>query len=178
MGELIHSAWFWIITAASGISVTGIIGLLISAFIRGRIQRKIAKYNVEKLVRQIVKEEIAEFLKQVKNVAFTQNIQPLVESELVKVTERIDKRVNDTLKDLIKRVDLLHLENKALAAYFDSSLGVTDDAKKGLKLAIANYEKETAPKEQEVYVVVEETKDEPKAEKKAEKTQNKASVER
>ena len=173
----------WLIVVVLKASLNRTISKLLIKLNFKDLQTQIVKETVKEVLAQIVKETVKEVLAQIKKLSYTQTIQPVVESELVKINERVDAKLAKVLAELIRKQDLTHKEIKALARYFDGSLGVTDEAKKELRLALAEYEKENPPKEQEITVVEEavkeEVKEEEKTEKKAEKTEkNTIDVER
>lgn len=161
--EWLQNIGVWVLSLVGGISIGGILGLIFWACFKGLITKAIARINVKK----IATEATEEVLERIKKVGFKQSIQPVVESELVKINEKADGALKAKLKETDKKLDAIHEEIKALAKYFDNSLGVTDEAKHGLKVAINNYEKLTAETEQEIFVVEEEVKPTRKAEKKA-----------
>ena len=63
-------------------------------------------------------------------MSFAHNIQPLVESELVKINEKSNEHINETVTRLEKKLDKVILIQEKQAKYFDNSIGVSDEAKK------------------------------------------------
>ena len=80
--------------------------------------------------------EILEYFSKIKNVTFTQNIQPLVESSLTKITENANIYIKEEIDKVNANYSKLIKVLEALASYFDNSIGVSDDAKAKLHKAI------------------------------------------
>ena len=180
-GELIKSAYFWVVTAIGGGSLIGFIIAICVTVARGKIAKFIAQIDVKKIYKEVHEQAFADVQNGVKEVTFKQNIQPILESGLEKVNEKADERVLKYVSRLERKMDLLHEENKALARYFDNSIGVSDEAKAGLKDAIENYEEDMAKIEPEMSQEVEIKEiiiEQPKLEKNTQKIEKKTKIER
>jgi hypothetical protein len=144
----------YVVSIFSGISVGGLISAIIYGCLKGAFSRTIAKIDVDKAEKAAVDKGI----EKIQNVTFTHSIQPLVESELKKITEEANAYIKRELEETQRRYLLLVDCVAKLAAYFDNSIGVPDSAKEALKEALEiaeNAPVEPAPVES--VVVVEET---------------------
>ena len=180
-GEMIKSAYFWVVTAIGGGSLVGLIIAICVTVARGKIAKFIAQIDVKKIYKEVHDEAFNDIQGAVKELAFKQSIQPVLESGLEKVNEKADERVLKYVSRLERKMDLIHEENKALARYFDNSIGVSDEAKAGLKDAVENYEKEMAeisPEIEQTIEVKEIIIEQPKTENNPQKIEKKATVER
>lgn len=104
-----------------------------------------------------------------------------MESGLEKINEKADERVLKYVSKLERKLDLLHEENKALARYFDNSIGVSDEAKDNLKKAVENYDKQKSviePEIEEEVKIEEIVIEQPKLEKNTQKIEKKTKIER
>jgi hypothetical protein len=148
--EFLSEIWVWIATALGGVSLTGVIVGVICAVLKGSFRKAISKINVEKIAETATEKGI----EKVKKIAFTHNIQPLVESGLEKVNEKSTELVKKELQEVRagynKIVDILD----KLSAYFDDSIGITEDKKKALKNALEEAKDQSVEVES---VIVEET---------------------
>lgn len=137
---------------------SAIINGILSGFIKGKIESKIGNKAIKDAAREIMQEMIAE----IKTVTFKQNIQPIVNSELEKVTEKVDSHL---LKETQEQKGLMHKVIKILEkfiAYFDYSIGVPEKVKEEAKQALAEAQIQDVPVQEDFEVqVVEEPKEEP-----------------
>lgn len=137
---------------------SAIINGILSGFIKGKIESKIGNKAIKDAAREIMQEMIAE----IKTVTFKQNIQPIVNSELEKVTEKVDSHL---LKETQEQKGLMLKVIKILEkfiAYFDYSIGVPEKVKEEAKQALAEAQIQDVPVQEDFEVqVVEEPKEEP-----------------
>lgn len=139
--EILTQVWTWIISILSGVTVAGIVSAIVYGCIRGSFKRTIAKINIK----DVCKETIKETLKDMKTITYTHNIQPLVESGLEKVNEKSAEFINEKYKQLEARYDKLIKVMEKLSAYFDNSIGVSEQAKDELKEAIKEAKQDIKP---------------------------------
>ena len=151
--EVLNQIWQTIAPYIAGISVSGILSAIIYGCLKGAFNRTISKINVEKIAEQATEKGVDK----VKKVTFTHNIQPLVESELEKIDEKVAKEFKAELKKVQDNYDKLVTVLEKLSAYFDGSIGVSEQAKAELKQALADAKNEPTIAES---VVVEETVEE------------------
>ena len=135
MTELVKEILLWAGIGVGGITLGGVLGGIAYICLKGAFQRLIAKINIEKVVKETVETTVNETVGRVKKVAFSHNIQPLVESELVKVNEKNDERLTKAIEKLYEKQDKQIKIMEKFYAYFDNSM-VADDVKKELKEAI------------------------------------------
>ena len=156
MEEILQKVALYLGIGVGGLTVGGIIVGIVWAFVRGYAKRTGEKLNVK----QVVKETISETVGQVKKIAMTHSIQPLVASELEKVNEKQDERLTKAIEKLNNKFDKVINIQEKFYDYFEDSM-VSDEKKKAMKEAIEDA------KEQYVEVksvIVEES---PKVEEKA-----------
>lgn len=154
--EVLNQIWQAIAPYVAGISVSGIISAVIYGCLKGAFSRTINKINVEKIADQATEKGV----EKVKTVSFKHSIQPLVESELAKIDEKVAKQFKEELKKVQDNYDKLVVVLEKLSAYFDGSIGVSEQAKAELKKALADAKKEPTIAESVVVeeVIVEEPK--------------------
>lgn len=124
--------WVYIVSVLGGVSVAGILTAVIYGCLKGAFNRLIQKINVEKITEKATEKGID----RIKKISFTQTIQPLVESELKKVTEQANKYIKTELANVQVKYDKLIAILEALSSYFDNSIAVSEQSKADLKQAI------------------------------------------
>lgn len=138
---------------------SAIINGILSGFIKGKIESKIGNRAIKETAREIMQEMMAE----IKTQTFTHSIQPVLNSELEKVTEKADAHLlKATQKQTEFMVKIIKILEKFIA-YFDYSIGVPEKVKEEAKQALADAQVEDVPVENETFEVqvVEEPKAEP-----------------
>lgn len=153
MTELIKEILLWAGIGVGGITLGSVVGGIAFVCLKGAFQRLIAKINVEKVVKETVDTTVSETVGRVKKVSFSHNIQPLVESELVKINERNDERLTKAIAKLYEKQEKQIKIMEKFYAYFDNSM-VSDEVKKELKDAIDEAKEERVAVES---TIVEET---------------------
>ena len=162
--EVLDIIWQYIAPIFGGLSIAGILSAIIYGCLKGAFNRTISKINTEK----IAKDAVDKGVEKVKEVSFKHNIQPIVQSELKKVTEEANEHLKQELESVKEQyAKLLNVLGK-FAAYFDNSIGVPDEAKADLKQALLDAEIE--PTTDEIVVDSEIVVEEPKSAEKALKT--------
>lgn len=159
--EILDIIWQYIAPIFGGLSIAGIISAIIYGCLKGAFNRTISKINTEK----IAKDAVNKGVEKVKEVSFKHNIQPIVQSELKKVTEEANEYLKQELESVKEQyAKLLNVLGK-FAAYFDNSIGVPDEAKQELKQALldAKIEPTTGEIIVDSEIVVEDTKSAEKA---------------
>lgn len=180
-GELIKNAWFWVVTTIGGGSVIGLIVMACITVARGKIAKFISQINVKEIYEKVHAEAFADIQNSVKELTFKHSIQPVLESGLEKINEKADERVLKYVSKLERKLDLLHEENKALARYFDNSIGVSDEAKDNLKKAVENYDNQKSiiePEIEEEVKIEEIVIEQQKPEKNTQEIEKKTKIER
>lgn len=136
--EILNQVWVWLVSAIGGISLAGIITAIIYGSLKGAFNRAISKINVQKIAEQATEKGV----ERVKKITFTHSIQPIVESELKKVNEYSVEILKTYMEETAKKYEnVLNVLDK-LSAYFDNSIGVSENAKNELKQAIAEAKNE------------------------------------
>lgn len=136
--EIFSEIWVWLVAALGGVSITGIISAVIYGCLKGAFNKTISKINVEKIAQDATEKGV----EKVKKISFTHSIQPLVESELKKINEQSVEVLKQSLADVTTQYNKVILILEKLSAYFDNSIGVSDNAKEELKQAISEAKNE------------------------------------
>lgn len=154
--EILNEIWIWVLSILSGVSLSGIISSIIYACLKGAFNKTISKINVEKIAEKATDKGV----EKVKEISFKHSIQPLVESGLEKINEQSNKYIEKALEKVYNKLDRVILIQEKQAAYFDNSIGVSENAKKELKKAIDDAK--TTPTTVESVVVEEVITETPK----------------
>ena len=168
--EIFNTVWGWVIATVGGVSVASIISGILWVTLKASFNKTIQKANLEKTQAEAAEMAAAKAIEKIKALSFKQSLQPVVESQLKKITEETQVLVREELEEVKDRYNKLLLVLEALSKYFDNSIGVSDDAKQALKDAIEDAKNESIEEYVEEEVVVEEAKEEPKTDTK--KTSN------
>ena len=169
--EIFNEIWIWLVTALGGISMTSIITAVIIGCLKGAFNKIISKINVEKIADDATNKGI----EKVKKISFEQSIQPIVESELKKITEAANEYIKTSLVETQKRYDKLIAVLEKFYAYFDDSM-VSETKKQELKQALE--EAKTEPKSAQSVVVEETISKEQKQDVEPKETAKKNKIER
>lgn len=179
MGGIFSSVWGWIISICGGLTFGAIITAIIIGGIKGGFARTIEKAGIVKTQKESAKLAAQEAVSQIKELSFKQSIQPLAESELKKITEQAQEMVKKELKEVKEEYNKLLKVLEAFAKYFDNSIGVSEEAKENMKLALASAKEMKIDTEIEQEIKIEEVIIETdKAEKNEQKIEKKNKVER
>ena len=168
MSETLSQIITWVGGILGGISVSGIINALYTTLKLRKIQRWIEKNNNQMTAAAIGEKAVEKSVDRIKEVGFKQNIQPVLDSGLEKVNEKSAEFIKQELAATQARYEKLIEVIKALAAYFDNSIGVSEEAKENLRNAIADAE--IKPEIEETSEVNEIVVEEEKADKKSKST--------
>ena len=166
--EILNEIWVWIVSALGGVSLSGIISAIIYGCLKSGFNKTITKLNVE----QIAETATDKGVERVKEVSFKHSIQPLVESELRKITEEANDYIRKAVTEVKEGYTEILAVLVALAAYFDNSIGVPEEAKAKLQDAILKASKGATSLEsvESEEVIVESEKTAEKGKRKAENT--------
>lgn len=141
MMEEITNIWNMIAPYVAGGTLGGTILISVILVLRSALCKKIDSvketFNEKKVTENISSNVLDGVKEEIKSISFEQNIQPLVQSELKKVTEEANAYLKQQLKETQEGYNKLLNCVEKLAAYFDNSIGVPDEAKDALKEAIA-----------------------------------------
>ena len=136
--DALTNIWTWVLPIGGGITIGGIIVAIGIVILKATFNKAVEKLGINKFVQKVedTQHEAADkAVEKVKEISFKQTIQPLVESELKKVTETanayIEEKVDGLQKSNYRIVDAL----EAFAALFDDSI-VPDAKKEALRNAI------------------------------------------
>lgn len=133
MLEALDNLWVWLLSAVGGVSI----GTILAFIIKITLTRSFTKHTVKatKELQRANEEFETKRLEKIKKVAFTQNIQPVLESGLEKVSEKsqalIKAEIGEIKENQAKIVNIL----EKLGAYFDNSI-ISEEKKAEFKEAI------------------------------------------
>lgn len=136
--EFLSNIGTQVLAFISGLSISTIVALVIYYCIKGAWNKTLKKVNLEKFSEDLADKQT----ERIKNVSFKHNIQPIVESELKKITENYDNKLLVELQETKEKYNKLILVLEKFYAYFDDSL-VSDTKKQELKEALENAKDET-----------------------------------
>ena len=138
--ELVNNILIWVATVLGGLTLAGIISAIVCGILKGAFNRAIQKMNVEKVAESVVDKSMS----RIKEVSFSQNVQPVLESGLEKVNEKSEKFIEKSLKDTQEKYDKIVNVLEKFYAYFEDSL-VSESKKQELKNAIELAKVEVSP---------------------------------
>lgn len=175
MQEILSNTWAILGISIGGVSLLSIICAVLWFVLKASFNKTIRKINIEKICEEAYKKGFEAGVNRVKEISFKHNIEPLVKSKLQEVNEYsvsiIKEEVSELKSNYAKLINIM----EAQARYFDNSIGVSDEAKAGLKEAIAKAKADTEYEVESETVIVEEPK---KEEPIAEPTKKSSKVER
>lgn len=150
----------------AGVTIGGIISAIICGCLKGAFDKTIRKVDVEKIANKATDKGI----ERVKNVTFNHSIQPIVESRMTEIDEKVAKQFKEEIKKVQEKYDHLISIIEKLSSYFDGSIGVSEQAKAELKQAISDAKSEPVEAESvvsnEIVIETEKVAEEPKKEPK------------
>ena len=164
MFESVKTVWDIVIPVGAGITIGAIV-----VFIGVVILKAIFSKLVNKLIGGINYKKIAENATQkgidtLKTVHFTQNIEPIAKSELLKISEQANAMWEKRAKFFEEKWDKAVKVLEIFTEYFDNSVGVPAEKKAELKSAFAEIKKkDLPPKETTIELVPEKNPIEPSA---------------
>lgn len=152
MSEVLKQILNWVSLFLGSALGGAIIGGIISGFFKGKTEKLVNSINVK----QIAEDTTNACVEQVKKVSFNQSIQPIVESELEKVNEKADERLQKTVKELKEsNAKIINILEKFIA-YFDYSIGIPDKIKEEAHIAINSAKEVEIQNYQEIKIEDEE----------------------
>ena len=173
MSETLNQILIWLSGFLGSISISSVIQIIYNAYKLRKIKKWIEHNNNQEIAKEQGERAVLQTVEQIKNVTFKQNIQPIVEAELEKVNEKSAKFIEQELKKTQEGYKKLVKVIENLAAYFDNSIGVSEEAKQNLKNALTEAKIEpTIENDIELEEIVVEENIEPK------KAKSKVKVER
>lgn len=158
MFESVKTVWDIVIPVGAGITIGAIV-----VFIGVVVLKAIFSKLVNNLIGGIDYKKIAENATQkgidtLKTVHFTQNIEPIAKSELLKISEQANAMWEKRAKFFEEKWDKAVKVLEIFTEYFDNSVGVPAEKKAELKSAFAEIKKKDLPPEDtEIELVPEET---------------------
>lgn len=158
--EVLNQVWDYLLPYIPTI-ISAVISTVMIFIIKSIVGKKLNSIDAEKVSTQATNA----CLNTIKGVSFVQSIEPLVKSELVKVSEQAKMVSQREVKNLIAKYDKIIEILQALKTYFDDSAFISQENKEKLQQKIDNAKTEEIPTEVETVVIIEQdTKAEVKTE--------------
>lgn len=132
--EVLDKIWAYVLPVGGGITLGALIIAILVPVIKGVITRAVAKIDIDAVEKKAVNKGIDK----IKTVSFKQSIQPVVESELKKVTEEANRYLEKQIDDLNSNYFKIIIILEKFAAYFDNSIAVSDATKDELRKALTD----------------------------------------
>lgn len=158
--------WNVIAPYVTGTAGVGLVTLIFTMVIKALFNRAINKVDVKKIATEATEASV----EKIKEVSFKQSIQPLVESELKKITEQVmanaTKISTEELDKLQTKYDNLLLILENFAKYFDDAISITSEKKQELHSAIQSSKQEAQITTVETNIVEDVVVEKPKLSKK------------
>lgn len=129
--EMLDVVIQWIVGIVGGLSISAIISAIIYGLVKGIAKKIVAKINVEKISEKATERGI----EKIKKISFEQSIQPVVESELKKITEQANEYIKKEIGVLQNQYNALLETLEKFYAFFDDSM-VSEKKKNELKQSI------------------------------------------
>lgn len=131
--EILNKIWGIVAPYLAGISVGGVLTAIFYGVLKGAFNKTISKINVEKIANDATDKGI----KKVEEISFKHSIQPLVNSELDKITEKANAYIQVEIGKIEEKYNNIINVLEKLSAYFDQSVFVNEETKAELKRAIS-----------------------------------------
>lgn len=141
--EVLKNIWNWVLPIGGGATVGAILLAIFIPLIKAGVAKMFEKINIDGAIKKqsdAIDGAVNKAVERVQGVSFTHSIQPLVESELMKVGEAANEQIKTQISEMHKENAALLAVLKAQAAYFDDSI-VSDEKKAALHNAIDTAEK-------------------------------------
>ena len=132
--EFLNHIWNVIAPYLAGVSVGGVLTAVLYGCLKGAFSKTISKINVS----QIAEDATSKGIDKIKEVSFKHSIQPLVNSELNKITEKANSYIIEQIDKIDNKYNKIIEILAKFSAYFDNSVFVPDEVKSELKTAIKN----------------------------------------
>lgn len=129
--EILNNIWLWALGILGGISFAGILTAVIYGLVKGFINRTLLKVNIERSA-EIVADKM---MGKIKNVTLTQDIKPILESDVKKISETMEDELCKAYQRVEQKYDKILSVFEKFCAYFDDSL-ISETKKEELKKAI------------------------------------------
>lgn len=151
--EFLKSIWIWVVGGLSGVSILGIVILIFRSAISSIIQKTIQKLALKQLYDDVQKKAVEDL----KEISFSQSLEPIAKSELEKINEKADERLNKEVQKLQNQYENILNVIKLFASYFDDSFMISNDKKEELKVLIENSKKPKQERVQEIKFEIKES---------------------
>lgn len=130
--EIINGVWSWLAPLLGTVTVSGVIGFVVTLITKAIMKRFIAKINVEKVATEATNKGI----EKIKQIDFKHNIEPIAKSELKKVSEEANARIEEQMGIMKKQYQMMLNVFVKFSAYFEDSM-ISDQKKAELHEALS-----------------------------------------
>lgn len=125
----LNEVWATISPYFAGVTISGVVSAIIYACLKSGFSKTVNKLNVE----EISNTAVTKGVEKIKTVTLSQDISPLVKSELVKVTETVKNELLVNQEEMKEQYNQLITIVGKLASYFDTSIAIPDEKKAEMK---------------------------------------------
>lgn len=130
--ETLNQVWQTIAPWIGGTSIGAFIAAVVGFVLKASFNKALNKIDVA----SVAKTASDKAVERIKDVSFSHSIEPIVISELQKVEENAAKTFAHELSAVNAKYERVIDILTALAAYFDNSVGVSEEAKNALRDAL------------------------------------------
>lgn len=156
MQEILAKIWGYALPIGSGVTIGAIVVFIAYICIKAMLKKFATKYNLSSKEEELISRIADKVIEKLKGTTINGSLEKIAKSELQKITEvNLDLLKEELSQNSAEHYNILLVIEK-LASYFDNSIGVGEDKKQELKLAIENAKShENAPNSQEIVLVEE-----------------------
>lgn len=130
--EWLDTVWNYVLPIGGGLTIGGIVFAGMSALFKGWTTKFTQKIDLA----AIEKKAVDQGVEKIKNISFTQTIQPVLESGLQKVDEHAAELIKDALSEIDTRYMQLINVIGIFSRYFENAVGVPQQTKDELQAAL------------------------------------------
>lgn len=130
--NFLEIAWNYTLPVLGGVTIGSIVVFIVVLFLKSFVTKTVSKIDIEGIEKKAVEKGVDK----IKNISITQNIQPILESGLMRVEERANEHIRSAFCEVTNGYKNIAVCLANLAAYFDNSIAVSDEAKERLKKSI------------------------------------------
>jgi len=145
----------WVIPIGGGLTVGAILIAVGTAIIKGFISRLVNGNFSPKKMEELAERVAKSSTEKLNNLHFTQTIEPIARSEFMKIREEANAIWEEKYALLDSKYNKAVEVIECFAAFFENSIGVSDEKKEALRKAIANMYAPANESPKGVEVVVE-----------------------
>ena len=157
MQEILAKIWNYALPIGTGVTIGAIFTLVAYICIKAMLNKFATKLNLSSKEQELISQIADKVIEKLKGTTINGSLEKIAKSELQKITEvNIDLLKQELSQNSAEHYNLILILEK-LASYFDNSIGVGEDKKQELKLAIENAKSHEIAENSQEIVIVEET---------------------